>query len=334
MAAMTGAILGGVGALTSAAGGIASAVGAASRPDLKFDMGQESAFEREGANAAASGFQGYQRALGNEFAAGQSAQMDFASMLRQYSQDGAIPTGQDIARSQQFARTQFDPQRVAMQQAFEMQVQQANRQAAVSGRGVNDPVLRAKLAQEQMRQGQQLEAQQGAFASQFAMQQPLQRLGFMGQAADTLSQRGTMALNAQMGQVGMGLQAQQQGFGQRFNTAQARYMEQANIRSEGEKIGGVLGAVGGGISAVGSIAGAAGGMPGMGGGGGIGGGNCGKMFGAGFGTLGGGGGGAPAAPSGGGGGLQSYPVNLKAGPQPLAGPWSPEYMQQQGVLPR
>lgn len=266
MAAITGAILGGIGAATSAAGAIASAVGANSR-NPQFQMEAEKDFEKQGRLNAEQGLAGYRSALGNEVAAGSAAQMDLAGMLKRYAETGAIPDAQDIQRSQAYAQSQFAPQQVAMQQAFREQLTGANRQAALSGRGVNDPILRAKLAQEQTRQNALLQAQQGAFASQFAQQQPFQRLGFMSQRADTLVNRGQLALGNNANLAQLGLAAQNQGYNQRYDMAATQYNVQANQRSEGEKIGSVLGAIGGGISGIGGAIGPAlGGMKGGGGG--------------------------------------------------------------------
>lgn len=286
----------------SAVGAVASAVGSFSKPDPKFEMGAKSGFEAEGERNAEQGLAGYRSAMSNEFAAGSNAQNDLAGMLAEYAKTGAIPNAQDIQRSQSFARSQFDPQRVAQQQAFQQQLTGANRQAAMSGRGINDPILRAKLAQEQTRQGAMLEAQQGAFATQFAQQQPFQRLGFMSDRANTLVSRGQNALNANFNMANQGLNAQQQGYGQRYDMAATMYNQQANTRSEGEKIGSLLGGIGSAGTAFsgvlneqmgkmasmmggmpGGMSGMPGGMSGMGAGAGN---SLGSMFGSGFGQMG------------------------------------------------
>lgn len=233
-----------IGGAISAVGAVASAIGGASRPTPKFEMGAEQDFEKQGRLNAEQGLAGYRSAMANEVAQGSGAQLDLANMLKRYSETGAVPSMEDIARSQTYAQSQFAPQETAMRQAFESQLTQANRAAAVSGRGVNDPLLRAKLAQEQTRQQATLQAQQGAFASQFAQQQPFQRLGFASDRANTLVQRGQTALGnfGTMAQLGLG--AQQQGYGQRYDMASTRYMEQANTRSEGERMGSMLGGIG------------------------------------------------------------------------------------------
>jgi hypothetical protein len=253
MAIATGlAIAGGVAAAAGMAGSIASAAG---QKDPTINMGQRSPWERQGEQFMSQGMEGYRSAMGNEVAAGSGAQLDFANMLKQYAEGGNMPTQQDISQSQAFAASQFNPQRVAMQQAFADQLTQANRQAALSGRNVNDPILRAKLAESQTRQGALLESQQGAFASNFAMQQPGQRLGFMGQRAETLVNRGQMALSNQANMFNMGSQAQQQGYGQRFQNAQLDFQRQLNTKSgcqkAGEALSGSMSALGSGMSIMG-----------------------------------------------------------------------------------
>lgn len=247
------AIAAGIGGAVSAAGSIAKGVGSARRKDPVFSMGAQSEFGAEGTRAAVLGQRGYQNAMENEVAQGSAAQVDLANLLRQYASNGAIPTAGDISRSNDYAATQFDPQRVAMQQAFGDQLTQANRQAAISGRGVNDPILRAKLAQEQTRQSAMLTSQQQAFSNQFAQQQPLQRLGFLSDRANTLVTRGQTALGNYVNQTQMGLAAQGQDFQQRFASAQAQYVAQANTRSKGEKIGEALAGIGAGIGGMANI---------------------------------------------------------------------------------
>ena len=58
--------------------------------------------------------------------------------------------------------------------------------SAQLGRPVNDPIIQAKLAQQQSQQQSVLGAQQTAFGSQFALNLPQQRLGFQAQGASVL----------------------------------------------------------------------------------------------------------------------------------------------------
>jgi hypothetical protein len=273
----------GIGA--GAVGSIASAIG---KKDPKFDS--------TGINSVTMDQQGYMGAQGEQAASGSlaamqgfrgdaafGAQTDLASLLKQYQQDGAMPTAQDSSRAQSFAQSQFDPQRVAMQQAFQDQLTQANRQAALSGRGVNDPILRAKLAQEQTRQGAMLQSQQGAFATQYAMQQPLQRLQFAEGRANVLTQNLQQRMGLEQNIFNQGMSAQQADFQQRFSKYQGELGKQTTlaqgkfeqdkaettpIQRFGQAMTGIVGSFGAGMSAMSSLGGMGGGG---GGGGGVGG---------------------------------------------------------------
>jgi hypothetical protein len=135
---------------------------------------------------------------------GVESQRSLADMFQQYSQSGGWANQQDIAQSQQFAGQMFNPQRVAMQQAFQDQQTQADRQAALMGRSTNDPILRAKLAQEQTRQGSLLEAQQGAYGAQLAQQQPDRRLGYAQQGAAVQGDLATQAMRNRLALSSLG----------------------------------------------------------------------------------------------------------------------------------
>jgi hypothetical protein len=117
--------------------------------------------------------------------ASRASNNDLSAMLERYKMEGgADPTAGDISRAGSLSDQLFAAQRIQMGQAFEDQTTGANRQAALMGRSINDPILKAKLAQEQTRQSAVLGAQQGSFATQYAMQQPMQRLGFQQQLTD------------------------------------------------------------------------------------------------------------------------------------------------------
>jgi hypothetical protein len=90
----------------------------------------------------------------------------YTDLARSYLQGGGVPTAADTSSAQAYAQSMFNPQRVAMQQAFTDQADRVARLSAQLGRPVNDPILQAKLAQEQTRQSAQLEANQGTFAAQ------------------------------------------------------------------------------------------------------------------------------------------------------------------------
>lgn len=146
---------------------------------------------------------------------GAQSQRDLAAMLQQYQQSGGVPNAEDIANANQYAANQFGQQRVGLQQSFEQQRQDAAANAALSGRSLNDPVLRNKLAQEQTRQEQMLGAQQNAFSSQFAMQQPDRRLGYAAQRSQALQGLASQALANRQALFSMGNQAASQQAGLR-----------------------------------------------------------------------------------------------------------------------
>lgn len=287
--ALGGAVLGGLGAALS--GG----------PDFK--MGGPGALDTQGKDlfkkgegtftaGQSYGSQGWDtlgRAAG--FAQGPALQStgaynDLASLFQGMQQSGGQPTAEDIARGQSYAGNQFAQQRVNLQQSFDEQIRQANQRAALSGRGINDPILRAKLAQEQMRQGQQLDAAQSQFAGQYAERLPQERLRYAEGRVNALTsldallnQRQQQAFSNLTGlagqQMGFGLNQQQLGmqqqqygtnlqqadFEQRYNVAKGEFVAASNKPTVGSVISGALGGAGAGL-------GIAKNMMGLGGGGG------------------------------------------------------------------
>jgi hypothetical protein len=231
-------------------GGVAGAFGSNSKQSQTswIDAGNATGAE----NAGQSGMMGAYGQLqdfvnrgpgGQDVTNAYGAQTDLAAMLKQMQESGGLPAGTDIAQAQNLAGGMFQAQRVGLQQNFLDQSQQADRQAALMGRGGNDPVLRAKLAQEQTRQSAMLDAQQGAFGQNLAMQLPGQRLGFAGQRANVLGGLATQAMqNRQsIAAMGEGIMNQERNF--RLQTAK-RYGEQT--QSSGGGIGGAIsGALGG-----------------------------------------------------------------------------------------
>jgi hypothetical protein len=198
---------------------------------------------------------------------------DFADMLKRYSQQGGSdPTAQDISGANSLASQMFQGQRTAMGQAFSDQREQFARQAALMGRDASDPILAAKLAQEQTRQGSLLDANQGAWASQYALGQPDRRLGYAGQRVDMLSGLASQAMSNRQALLSVGSQLQAGERNWRLSTAQ----QYSNSKTESG--GGLKGALQGGLAGLGAGMGAAGGMGG-GGGGGFGGGATGAVSG-------------------------------------------------------
>jgi hypothetical protein len=140
----------------------------------------------------------------------------------------------------------FQAQRLGLQQSMQDQTVAANRQAALSGRSANDPVLRAKLAQEQMRQGSMLDAQQGAFGQQLAMALPGQRLQYAGQRANLAGGLATQAMQNRLTLASMGEGIMNMERDWRLKTA--RHFS----TSEQSTGGGIGGAISGGLAGFGT----------------------------------------------------------------------------------
>lgn len=169
------------------------------------------------------------------------SQRGLAQLFGQASQNGLLPQQQDITRSNDIAGQLFGAQQLQLQQAFGDQSTQNNRLAAQLGRSVDDPILRAKLAQEQTRQQGVLNAQQGAYGMELAMQQPGQRLELASQQSNILNQLSQQAMANRQSVAGLGLQARGQEQNFRLQSAGS-----TTTGSSGGGIGGMFtGALGG-----------------------------------------------------------------------------------------
>ncbi len=174
---------------------------------------------------------------------GLGAQRSLADMFKAYSQQGGnLPTADDITRSNQLGQQMFSAQNLGMKQNFLDQTNQANNQAALMGRDANDPILRAKLAQEQTRQQAMLGAQQGSWATQNAMQQPGERLNMFQNFAGVKSGLATQAMANRQALLSMGSNVQNSERNFRMGSAE-RWGSQTQ-----ESGGGLKGAINGGLA--------------------------------------------------------------------------------------
>lgn len=178
-----------------------------------------------------------------DISAGRQATLDYANLLQ--NQD-ILPSQQDISSSNQFAQNIFAPQQTALNQLFQDQVTQSNRNAARMGRSINDPILANKLAQEQARQTALLQANQGSYASQLALQLPSQRLNNAMNRANALQGLSTQALNNRLQILGLG---QQLGQAERNFRLQTSQQYGNNTQTSG---GGLGGAIAGGLGGAGA----------------------------------------------------------------------------------
>jgi len=159
---------------------------------------------------------------------------------------------------------------VAMQQAFQQQNLRANQLAAQLGRPANDPIIQARLAQEQMQGAERLGAAQSAYASEYAQQLPQQRLGYTAQLTDVRNSLASQAMANRQALLGLGQSLQAGERNWRLNTGTQWSQGQS------ESGGGLKGALGtiaglastaasvysgfGGFGALGGAAAAPGGM--------------------------------------------------------------------------
>lgn len=233
--------------LGAALGALAGAQG--QQTSVGFNPGAETSTGAIGRKSIEDMFPQLQALIGKgageqDVTAGLSAQRGLADLLSQYAQGGFLPGEQDWKTANQFAQSALAPQQVAINQAFTDQQQRTAQLAAQMGRPVNDPILQAKLAQEQQRAQERLGASQSAFASEFAQSLPLQRLAYTGQLADVRSGLASQAMSNRQALIGLGSQLQQAG--QQFQLATG-----TKTQSQG---GGLGGAISGGLAGFGAFA--------------------------------------------------------------------------------
>jgi len=190
-------------------------------------------------------------------------QRGLGERLGEFAQGGFLPGEREFGIARGFAEQAFAPEQVALGQRFEEQETRVGRLAALRGRPVDDPILQAKLAQEQTRQQAVLGARQGSFATQFAQQIPLQELGFQQQQAGLAQGLATQALQNRQTilNLGRGIQQGQQQFrlatGTRFGTSRTP----AQPGGFASIISGALGGAGLGAGVAGLFGGGGGGIP-------------------------------------------------------------------------
>jgi hypothetical protein len=219
-------------------GGLA---GSKSAPDRQIsDLERYAGEQSLNSLRAYSNLTGY-GANSKDVAAGAQAQRDFGDLLKNYQSAGMY----DFGAGRQLAEQQYAPQRQLMQQAFQDQLAEANKQAALMGRNTNDPILRARLAQDQARQSMALNAQQAAASMGFAREAVTDRLGLAGQRAESLFNFGNTALTNQSQLFGMSNTALQS---ERANSYQ---QQQLDAHKGGGWMGALTGALQGASAGMG-----------------------------------------------------------------------------------
>jgi hypothetical protein len=251
------AIPAGIAALGGAlAGGIGGALGSSKTTEQTsgINMAPASALENQGSSTMGSSLAQFGQMVNagpgqSDITNSANAQRSLADMFQQYSQSGGLPSQGDINSSNGIAQQMFAPQQVGMQQAFTDQTINANRQAALMGRSMNDPILAAKLATEQTRQQAMLGAQQGQFAQQYALQLPQQRLQYAQQGASVLDGLATQAMKNRIALASMGESAMSDERNFRIQSGQR---VGTSTEKSGGGIGGAISGALGGAGAIGS----------------------------------------------------------------------------------
>jgi hypothetical protein len=243
---MWGAIAGG------ALGALAGGLGKKSSQTSQVHLAPESQLEKDSGAMLQSSLGQLQGLVGagpgqGDVEAGLSAQRGLASLLQQFSQGGFLPGQQDFQQAQQFTNSVFAPQQQQMSQQFADEDLELQRLAARTGRNVNDPVLRNKLAQTRGNLQSQLGAQQTSFMSQFAQQMPQQRLGYAQQFAQVQGGLASQAMANRQALLSMGSGIRQQE--QQFR------LGSASRTLSGSEGGGLGGAIAGGMAGFGAGAG-------------------------------------------------------------------------------
>lgn len=240
---MTGlsAILGGVTGLVGAiAGGSGTPQSVNSQSGL--NLNQSSQFQNGLQNNLGSTFGDYSNLVDQgpgqqSVTNANSSAASLSQMLQQYAQSGGLPNQQQIGTANQFAQQMYAPQQQSLQQNFLNSQYQTNQQSAAMGRGTDDPILTARLQNGYNQQQQQLNSQQGAYASNMALALPQQQLGYATQNNQLMQGLASQAMQNRSALLGMGsgLLGQQMnyqlGTSSKYNNANA---------SQGGGLGGVI----------------------------------------------------------------------------------------------
>ena len=253
----------GIAAATSVAGAVAGAVGGDSKSISESELliDPETGLEKKANASQQQQFADLNRFVQagpglSDVRAGSGAARSLAALIQQFQTSGGLPGQQQINQANQAASGIFGAQQVGLNQAFEDQRIQAARQAAISGRGGSDPVLAARLAAEQARQQTSLNAQQGSFAAQLALDAPNREIGLASARANVLGGLASQALSNRQSLLSIGNQLRQQERQFRIQTGTQRTTQSTEV-GVGDRISA---GISGGISGFGSGLSTAGGI--------------------------------------------------------------------------
>lgn len=249
-AQLIGAVIGGV------AGGEKDTVTSSNKSGSGVSLRPESELEKYGGQLTDSSLRSLEGMV--NAGPGQSAITDansqygsLAEMLSGFAKTGGAPGQQDWLQAQEFAKSQFAPQQLQIDQSFEEEQMRAKQLATQLGRPVNDPYIQAQLSKQKMNMQNMMGAQQGAFIGQEARNNAMGRLGYTSQLADL---RGSLASQAMANRqallsLGSGVQAQERNW--RFQTSDKWGLSHTTQESGGGFKGAMSGAMAGASAASG-----------------------------------------------------------------------------------
>lgn len=245
--------------------GLMSALfGGPSRSTTKINLGPESELEKQVQAGATGQLKDIESLIkggagAEDVTAALGSQRGLATLIEQLQASGGMPSQVQTQQAQAFAQDVFAPEEQAVRSGFAEQEQATSQLAARLGRQVNDPVLRAKLAQEQTRQLGQVSARRTAFGAEQAMAAPQRQLALAESLANVRGGLASQALANRQTLFGLGQQALQAERQWRLNTA-------SQTTTTGSSPG-LLSAIGGVGAAIGSFAKGASALSGLFGGG-------------------------------------------------------------------
>lgn len=168
-----------------------------------------------------------------------------ANLDKLLAEMGQAPSAERLASSQKLAADVFAPQQTALEQSLEEQRQRYASQAALMGRSSSDPILAARLAQEQIRQQARLSSEQGAFAAQEAINAPSRMFANQVGGLQSLQQQ---AIQNRQAVFGLGSEFANTQMQYRLATGSQRGVNIGSQQSGGGFSGALAGALGGASS--------------------------------------------------------------------------------------
>lgn len=255
-----GGILGGL------LGGIAGSQPDEMKSSSWVDVGKSTAREDQALNRENNLFDSLFKLVhmgpGEEAVSGSlGATNDFAAMLKEMMGTGGLPSQGDIDTSEGLAGSLFGRRRTALQQSFEDASTDTSRLSAMLGREVNDPILQAKLRTGMMRETALLDADQSAWATDYATKLPERRLGFASQRADVMGNLARQAMNNRSALLGIGSNIAANERSWRLQTGKQHSNQETGGGLKGF-VGGAMAGAGMGASIGNAFAGAGGGSGG------------------------------------------------------------------------